>query len=217
MSDLDLQPSPDIRRRARNLATNGMRLFVFLAASATWSVDVSAGETDSALSNGDILVSRSDVEGASYPSVRVEGVVDAPPEAVWKVICNCARSQHVNSSIKKSYVVARSTTDLVCSELIDLPWPLRNLESVTRWTFQVSEQRWKKRWSLVRGDFDYANGSWTLTPFGDGTRTRAVYENHFSPQIFVPDWLARAFLTVGLPGLIKDLRAALPHQNSPGR
>jgi len=161
------------------------------------------------LAAGEIFVSTIPMPGAYYPKVHVEGVVDAPPAKVFAIVKDCARSQHVNANVMKSYVVKRIKDDVVCSELIDLPWPIRNLESITRWSFAPGPAIWTKSWTLAGGeDFDYANGSWRMERFGDGSRTLVVYENHFSPRISVPDWLTRAFLKVGLPGLIKDLRKA---------
>ncbi len=158
------------------------------------------------LADGDIFVESIPVANALYPRVHVEGVVDASPAVVWRIINDCARSQVYNSSVTKSYIVERVGRDVVCSETVNLPWPIRDVECVTRWSFQPAT--YSIHWTLVGGDFDYATGSWKLLPFGDGTRTLVVYENHVSPQISVPNWLKRMFLDVGMPGLIKDLRRA---------
>lgn len=175
-----------------------------LSAQAAYADDARQKE----LSDGEVFVTTVPVDGAEYPRVVVEAVIDARPEVVWALVTSCTKSQQTYDSVMKSYVVSKTSSEIVCSELIDMPWPIRNLESVTRWSFSVTPQKWVERWTKVDGDFDYIDGSWTLTPFGDGSRTHVLWQNHFSPQIAVPAWLTRAFLKVGMPAMIKDLRAA---------
>lgn len=183
------------------------RAFV-LAAILAWGAPALADERMEDLSDGEILVSTIPVKDAYYPKIRLEGVVEAPPHVVWQIVRDCEASERVNERVMKSFIVKRIEKDVVCSEKMDLPWPIRDLTSVTRWVFHPGPSKWRKTWTLVEGDFDYTNGSWTLTEFGSPSRTLVVYENHFSPQINVPDWLTKAFLKVGAPGIIKDLRKA---------
>lgn len=166
---------------------------------------VVAATRDERLSDGDILVDTIPVEGAEFPRVRVQGVVDAPPAAVWDVVRDCKASQRVNSRVKTSRIVRRVDDGVVCYELVGMPFPFKDMTTITRWSFDEGPPKWTRSWTLVEGDFDYSNGSWTLSEFEDG-KTLAVYENHFKPQMAVPDWLAKAFLKVGMPGLMKDLR-----------
>ncbi len=160
------------------------------------------------LADGEIFVETVPVASSEYPQVLVEAVIDAPPKVVWALITSCVLSEKTYGSVMKSFVVRREGETVVCSETVDMPWPIRNLESVTQWTFVVTPNRWVERWTMVDGDFDYIDGQWILTPFGDGTRTHVRWENHFSPQISIPAWLTRAFLKVGMPSMIEDLRAA---------
>lgn len=182
----------------------GWLVFVcFMLASAT------SGATNrtAALSAGEIFVDTIPVKDAYYPRVRVQGVIDAPPTAVWHIVSDCVGSARYNRSVTKSYIVKRIGKDVVCSETVDLPWPIRDVECVTRWSFRPKAR--EIHWTLAGGDFDYATGRWKLEPFGDGSRTLLIYENHVSPQISVPNWLKRMFLDIGLPGLIKDVRRAI--------
>lgn len=186
-----------------------MRTFaVVLLALCLPSMAEAQSSRQRALSDGEIFVETVDVPDSEYPKVLVEAVIDARPEVVWALVTSCVKSQHTYDNVMKSFIVKRIGEDVVCSELVDMPWPIRNLDSITRWTFTVGANQWVERWTKYGGDFDYIDGSWTLTPFGDGNRTLAKWENHFSPQISVPAWLTRAFLKVGMPGMIKDLRRA---------
>lgn len=161
------------------------------------------------LHNGETLVWTVPVEGSEYPKVQVQAVVDAPLDVVWDILSSCEDSEKVNKRVSKSFVVKRIGSEVVCSETMDLPFPLKDLVSVTRWGFNPGPPVWIKKWSLVEGDFDYSNGQWRVEPYrGSTTRTAVLYENHFSPQMSVPSWLTRAFLKVGMPELIDDLREA---------
>jgi hypothetical protein len=175
--------------------------------AAVLTVVLVASSRDQQLRDGDIIVSKHDVKGADFPKVRVEGVVDAEPSRVFELLRDCDGSQRLNSRVSESHVVSREGADVICSETIDMPFPFKDMVTVTRWRFQDGPPVWKRSWSAIEGDFYYSNGSWTLKTF-DGGRTLAVYENHFHPKMAVPDWLAKAFLKVGMPDLIKDLRKA---------
>jgi ribosome-associated toxin RatA of RatAB toxin-antitoxin module len=167
-----------------------------------------AASRDERLDDGDILVSTIPIEGSEFPKVRVEAIVDASPDAVWKIVKDCRASQRVNSRVSQSRVVRTIGDDLVCREEVDMPFPFHDMTTVTRWKLRPGPPTWKRSWTLVEGDFDYSNGAWTLKPFGND-QTHAIYENHFKPQMSVPDWLVRAFLKVGMPGMMKDLRKAV--------
>lgn len=188
-------------------SSKSLLLLVLTLATAC---SVAAAADRSRLSEGEVFVSTIDVDGANLPKVRVEAVVDAPPDAVWQVVSSCEGSQHTMPNVQKSYVVKRiSESRFVCSEKIHLPFPLRDVLSVTEWVLEPGPDVWRRSWTLVEGDFDYATGSWTLRPFDrEGTRTHVVYENHFSPHLSVPDWVTRIFLKRSMPDLIEHVRAA---------
>jgi ribosome-associated toxin RatA of RatAB toxin-antitoxin module len=186
-----------------------MRKRVAIAGVALLAVVLTVAATrDERLADGDVLVWTIPVKDADFPKVHVEAIIDAPPQKVFDVIKDCEGSHRINSQVSASSVVAREGDDVVCSETIDMPWPLRDLLSVTRWSFETGPPTWTRRWKFVRGDFDYANGAWTLKPYGDG-QTHAIYENHFKPHMKVPDWLSKAFLKAGMPELMRDLREAV--------
>lgn len=183
------------------------RLTVCLAACCALLFLTGAGREEQ-LADREILVETFPIEGAAYPRVRVEAIIDAPPDKVWDVLIDCDGSHVVNSGVARSRLIRTFKGGLVCFEEIATPFPIKNLASLSRWQLTPGPPVWLRKWRLIDGDFAYATGSWTLTKYGKN-QTRAVYENHFEPEIWVPGWLASGFITVGMPALMKDLRRAV--------
>ena len=116
-------------------------------------------------------------------------------------------------NVERSFIVRREGDDVVCSERFDLPFPLKDLVSVTKWHFAEEGATRERRWKLVEGDFDYSTGSIEISPFrGDPTRTLVVYENHFAPRLAVPEWLSSHFQRKGLASIIEHVREAAAKQ-----
>ncbi|MCK6505993.1 SRPBCC family protein [Myxococcota bacterium] len=63
------------------------------------------------------------------------------------------------------------------------------------------------RWSLVEGAFRANDGSWSLAPLGDGTRTRAIYEIELQTGAWVPTYVMRSIEGRDLPALLDRFRA----------
>jgi hypothetical protein len=59
---------------------------------------------------------------------------------------------------------------------------------------------------MVRGSYHHSDGSWTILPWGDGTKSLVVYTVDTDPKMAVPDALIRVGQATSLPEVIVRIR-----------
>lgn len=159
------------------------------------------------LAGGYVSVRADEVKGSDAPKITVRAVIDSPIENVWEVVNDCAKLKDRMPSMLESRVVKRTADAEDCYEIIDLPWPIANLELTVRARKTKGANAWVRRWQLVSGDFLKNTGSWTLKRFrGSKTRTRIQYQVHAEPDMAVPDWLRESAQKSSMYELIERLR-----------
>lgn len=184
------------------------RLATFmLLGLAVFAVSPEARAQDKGLAKGKIRVQTEKVKGSDIPRVVVTAVVDAPPPKVWEVVSNCDKFEQRMPNIEQARIVSAKGNVVICEVEIDLPFPLSNLTARTRGIHHVGPKVWSRKWSLIRGDYSFNDGSWVLTPYGkDGKRTLVVYKVHAEPDTHVPDWVREKAQKSSLPKMIKRIR-----------
>ena len=156
------------------------------------------------LARGEISVSTQAVEGSDVREIVVRAVIDAPPEKVWEVVTDCDRFEQRMPNIESATEIKREGNRSWCDVEVDLPFPLSNLRAVSVATHSEQTGVWKRSWTLVRGDYEFNDGSWVLTPFeNDWNRTLAVYRVHVKPNIAVPGWVRERAQKTSMPDLIR--------------
>ena len=170
-------------------------LFVIFAVSAAAKADGSERER---LARGETIVQIDETKEGGPALARVTGIINAPPEKVWTLIDRCSEYRRFLPRVSGSEELSRAGDQVRCRVVIDTPWPLSDLTSVTRATHVVSPTLYKRSWTLESGDYLVNEGSWTLTPY-EGGRTLAVYE-------------IRSQLRQDIPAFVRDLvqRRAMP-------
>jgi ribosome-associated toxin RatA of RatAB toxin-antitoxin module len=167
------------------------------------------GADDSAkhLEAGEVLITSEAVEGSGMPRVKVDAIIEAPPEKVWAVIEDCGTYEKTMPRIKSSKVLERDGGTMVCRVTASAPFPVGDLTAETRAVLTVEPGvRYERRWSLIAGDYTTNTGGWLLTPYqGDPKRTRVHYEIHVEPKVHLPD----AILSSGQRRSLGDLFARL--------
>lgn len=159
------------------------------------------------LARGHINVEAVDVPGHDTPRAIVKAVIDAPPPKVWRIIGDCANYENTMNRVASSKLLRRDGDQHICQIEIDLPFPLSNLNAVTRATHKEGPDEWSRHWKLIRGDYEVNTGSWVLTPFDEaGTRTMVVYQIHAEPNVPLPDWIQARAQKSSLPDLIRRIR-----------
>lgn len=168
--------------------------------------------SDQALSSGKVDIRFVEKRGYDTPEARIEAVIDAPPETVWKVIGDCAgysktMPRIASSKLLKVKKMSDTKSQHFCELVVDLPMPFSDLKATTKAIHTEGPSEWSRRWSLVKGDYTVNNGSWVLTPFDEkGTRTRAKYRLHAEPTTSIPQWVRTRAQESSFPKLIVRLR-----------
>ncbi|MCA9518697.1 MAG: SRPBCC family protein [Myxococcales bacterium] len=160
------------------------------------------------LGRGELIVRTEDVPGAKTPRLVLHAVVDAAPEKVWDVISKAERYPGFMPRIKKAENLDVQGDRLKTRTVFDMPFPLPNLTATTRVTHTVVPgESWTRAWTLDSGDYHRNEGSWRLTPFGDGPgRTLARYEVLVEPKVPIPKKLQATVQERALPGLVDAIR-----------
>lgn len=159
------------------------------------------------LARGEVLITVEPVPGSSVPAVRLQAMIDAPPERVWRLIDRCADYQETMPNVAASQELSRQDDRVRVRITVGMPFPLPNLVSVTDGVHTVIPgEIYKREWQLVEGDYKHNSGSWTLTPFdGDPARTLVRYKVHAVPKIPVPQKLQQLAQKKALPKMIAQL------------
>jgi len=181
---------------------------------ATVSVSAAAhGDTRTDLDRGEVLVHVNKVGG--YDEVVLRAVLNAPPARVWRLVSNCGNFARTMPRIKASREISRrrdgnGVEHVVCRTTVDMPFPYSDPTSVTEAIHTVKNDRWSRRWWLLRGDYKENKGSWVLTPFKrDPQRTFLTYRVIGVPKAWVPDWIRRSAQKRTLPRMIQRFRELL--------
>jgi uncharacterized protein YndB with AHSA1/START domain len=160
------------------------------------------------LARGEVLTSTEPVAGSSVPRAVVRAVIEAPVEAVWRLIEQSSRYAEFMPRIKEAQELSRMGHEVRTRTVFELPFPLKNLTAITRAIHTVEPGvRYVREWKLEEGDYHVNEGTWTLVPLdGDPRRTLAVYRVHIVPKIPVPKSLQTMAQEKTAPKLIEAIR-----------
>jgi len=121
---------------------------------------------DARLAKGEVVIKTTEIKGEDIPKVVAKAVIKAPMEKVWALIEKCENYEKTMLNLKSAKELSRKGNAVRCATVIDLPWPMSDLTAVTDAVHTIKPgQSYQRSWKLVKGDFDFNNGSWKLTPF----------------------------------------------------
>ncbi len=163
-----------------------------------------AGEKER-LEKGEIIVSTVAVAGYDMPKARIKAIIKATPPKVWGIIEKCNDYEKTMPRIANAKEVSRKGTTITCDVTVALPFPLSDLQAVTRAEHTQKNGVFKRAWKLVRGDYKVGRGYWQLSPYGDG-QTLVEYEVFAVPNIPLPTFLQETAQRNSLPNMIEKLR-----------
>jgi ribosome-associated toxin RatA of RatAB toxin-antitoxin module len=176
-------------------------LLLSLGAAST-----AAADDASDLDAGKILVTSAAVAGSSEPEHVVRAVVESPPAAVWKVVSQCDHFKERLPHIAAAHEVSRAGTTVTCEVTIAMPFPTSNLTAVTEAVHDVRPDGMSRTWKLVRGDYEYNDGSWTIQSYRGGTASLVTYRVHVKPKSAIPGFIRNAAQERALPDLLQHVR-----------
>lgn len=151
--------------------------------------------------------------GFGKPQVGVgRGVIEAPPERVWRALTDYARWEEFMPFLERSDARPQSDRSVVSEHWLDLPPPLGSRRYQVRFRQRVETvpgagRTWKLEWAYVPGTGNVADhrGSWTLTAW-DAGRTLAVCRLYTEPGGLTPDWAMDRGTARMLPWVFHGLR-----------
>lgn len=165
-----------------------------------------------ALAADDIKVWSEKVAGSDVPWSIVEATIAAPAPVVWGIVSSCSDYKKNMPSIAGARELSRtgdpsSSFTTVCEVTADMPFPLSDLTSVSEAVHTVEPgKRYVRAWTMIRGDYDYNEGSWTIVSVDDKT-SKATYRLRVRPKMPVPDSMLGTFQAGTMPKIIQKLRA----------
>ena len=110
--------------------------------------------------------------------------------------------------LKKHRVTEMGNAPGYFFNLLDMPWPLKNLWYIIKLTDTKGENKWQNTWEMVAGNMKSDRGSWTLIPYS-GDKTLVIYSAFADPGFIVPDPFVNLVLNVGLPGILQAVKRRL--------
>jgi polyketide cyclase/dehydrase/lipid transport protein len=163
------------------------------------------------LASGEVLVSLAPAPGGGPQEATGRGVIDAPPERVFRALSDYAHWQEFMPFLEKSDLLPGRGGAAESLHVLKLPAPFGE----RRYRVRFSQQEetgpkgtlWRIDWSYVPGSGNLAGhrGSWTLTAFGPG-RTLAVCRLLTDPGGGVPQWMMDRANRKNLPWIFDGLR-----------
>lgn len=176
------------------------------------------------LARGELIIDAVPVPGSAVAELHVWAVIEAPVDRVWQIVSRPAEFSRTMRGVKRSAELSREplAPDRSAGEpdrqqervrariTVGMPFPLRDLTSVTDAVHTVRADGWRqRRWELVEGDYHQNRGSWTLMPHeGDATRTLAHYKLHAEPKLRLPGKIKEFATERAVPRLFAQLRSA---------
>src|SRR5262249_28891574 len=142
----DLDREPEIRHAAALRARGASRrVAVLMRRAAAIALLCAASAIRGAAAATDEIRTWTETQSDSAPTYVAEGVVDAPPAAVWAIVSKCADYVKNMPSIAASRELSRegdehSAFTTVCEVTADVPFPFSDLTSVTRAKLTIDEK-----------------------------------------------------------------------------
>ena len=95
-----------------------------------------------------------------------------------------------------------------CRVTVDMPLGMDDLTAVTDAIHTVKKNKmYRRKWTLVKGDYSKNSGEWLLTPFAkDPNRTLVVYQVHAVPTSSIPVSVLKLAQRKAIPNLFEKLK-----------
>lgn len=136
-----------------------------------------------------------------------EGIVEAPPERVFRAVSDLQHWEEFMPFVKESDARPQPDGSVLSSQRLELPTFIGERHYEIRARSRVAGGAWSLDWSYVpgTGNVKAHRGSWTITGAGPG-RTRAVLRIYTDPGGAVPDWAMDRATARSLGWIFKGLR-----------
>jgi uncharacterized membrane protein len=173
-------------------------LFVALAAVVAGTLGATAGEP---------VVQVETDEKVQAAHVRASIDIAAPPQVVWAVITDCARSPHIIPNLESCRIVKHDPGGRwdIREHIINWATLLPKLRTVVRTSYDIGHRMLFKR---VDGDMRVSEGEWRVEPIANARTTRLYYNALVAPKFPVPEFLVERTVHADLPNLLHAIERA---------
>lgn len=157
---------------------------------------------------GEIIVAEQPSADGRGIAMHACGAIDAPPRVVWAVLRDCDQFDEFMPRVARSELTRREGNVVWCDETIDMPFPLGDMQSLTRVVESpLSDGGFERRWQLVRGSYRRLDGAWTVRPFDPpASRSLVLYELDMEADTLIPNFLIRYAQSVAAPDVFNAVR-----------
>lgn len=158
-----------------------------------------------------ILVHLKEVPGQAVKRARALALLDASPEAVFKVLRDFNTFENFIPYCKEVNVEHQEKDRYRVRFVLDLPWPLGNrhyvLNLVDRHETVEGKPVLVSEWTYIQGsgNINDTYGSWEMLAYGKD-RTLVRYTVFTDPGGKLPTWVRNFSTTIAVPKVIKGLR-----------
>jgi hypothetical protein len=182
-------------------------------AQSSWTEEPAVRER---LDAGEVVVTTPSGVDAGHPhgEVRAAVLVRAEPEAVWRVMTDCAQALAFVPGLKKCRMLdsAPDGTWADIEQEVRYSWML----PVVHYVFRAEYDRPHRiDFHRISGDLKEQRGSWVLsTPPGTGG-TLVEYQVYVDPGFWIPQFLVTRSLRKDLPAALAGLRTQVERAGAP--
>jgi ribosome-associated toxin RatA of RatAB toxin-antitoxin module len=163
---------------------------------------VTTAYQDTLIGRGEIVVNYKSQHPVYW--LDVYGMIEAPPEVVWKAITTYDRYQDFLPLVVESGVRKRAPNRVWQYVRMRPPWPLHD-----HWMVNANVEKkasWNLSWTMDDGNLRMEHGYWQITPMGPN-RCKLQYHLTVDPWLdIVPSWLVEFATKTVLPDVIKGVR-----------
>lgn len=164
------------------------------------------------LAAGEVVLTTPSVVDSSHPrgQVRAAVLIKADPDAVWRVMTDCAQALKFVPGLRKCRLVQRapdgSWADI--EQEVRYSWLL----PVVHYVFRAQYDRPHRiDFQRISGDLKEHHGTWVLTPEPAVGATLVEYEVYLEPGFWIPQFLVNRSLRKDLPAVLAGLREHVQH------
>jgi carbon monoxide dehydrogenase subunit G len=141
-------------------------------------------------------------------------VINESPDRVWPVIANPFEFKGtIEPRMKDVQVVVDKSDVSVLKVTLDMTCLYPNFNYTVESRYENGQRIFFHR---VGGSLKDFKGSWEMSPFDGGKKTKLTYSMYIDPGFFVPQWIMREGVKGELPRTLKGLRSrveAICHEN----
>lgn len=172
---------------------------------------VQLGETDwRDVMSGQVMRRLIEVDGSRVKQGVAIGIVDAPPDRVYRVITDNANFAEFMPYVKESTVEPQPDGSIINYQYLNLPFVADReyrirIVNTTRETGGAVIR--ESAWTYVKGsgNIDENHGAWRLIEFPPG-KTLVIYEVLTDPGGMIPTFLKNSATQRSLSALLKSVR-----------